>query len=78
MSGDNGGGPARIVEDTERRLTNRLRYIAVGVMLVMVVLLVIASIAGLHASEVMFATLISAILLLLGVATINKLPGLKS
>ena len=77
MAGDERGGPARSVEDIEQRLTNRLRYIAVGVMQVLVVLLVIASIAGLHASELMFGTLISAILLLLGVAGINKLPSLK-
>ena len=59
-------------------LERRLRYVAAGVMLVCVVVLVIASTIGVHVSEVMFGTLVSAILLLLGVAALNRLSGIRS
>lgn len=64
-------------------LERRLRVIAVGIMLLMVVLLVIVDTFGrllnpdFRVSELFFGTLVSAILMLLGIAGINRLPGLR-
>ena len=82
MAGDErGGDPA--IDVTEERLLSRLRRISVGVILLMVVLLVVVDtigrllVPGFHASELFFGTLVGALLMLLGIEGITKLPGLR-
>lgn len=67
---------------TEDRLLRRLRVIAGAVILLMIVLLVTADTLGrllvspdFHASELILGTLIGALLLLLGIEAVNRLPG---
>jgi hypothetical protein len=66
----------------EERLLRRLRVISGAVILVMIGLLVVVDTLGrllinpdFHASELFLGTLIGALLLLLGVEGINRLPG---
>ncbi len=68
----------------EERLLRRLRLIAIIVILAMIVLVVVGDTLGrlyidpnFHASEVALGTLIGALLLLLGIETVNRLPGVK-
>jgi hypothetical protein len=69
-------------DPVEERLLRRLRVISGAVILVMIGLLVLADTLGrllinpdFHASELFLGTLIGALLLLLGVEGINRLPG---
>lgn len=82
MAGDD---PNRAPDPTEDRLLRRLRVIAGIVILVMIVLLVTADTLGrllvspdFHASELILGTLIGALLLLLGIEAVNRLPGSRS
>ncbi len=82
MAGDEGqGSPQR--DPAEERLLRRLRLIAGSVILLMIVLLVVVDTLGrlfidptFRASELFLGTLIGALLLLLGVEGISRLPGL--
>ena len=77
---DGNDQPSRNTDPTEDRLLQRLRRITVGVMVLMVVLLVVSDTFGrlvdpaFHASELYFGTLVGAILVLLGVEGISRLP----
>ena len=79
------GDDIRVPRDpAEEKLLRRLRLIAGIVILVMIVLLVVADTLGrllispdFHASELILGTLIGALLLLLGIETVNRLPGTK-
>jgi hypothetical protein len=69
-------------DPAEERLLRRLRLIAGGVILVMIVLLVTVDTLGrlyvdpnFHASELFLGTLIGALLLLLGIEGVARLPG---
>lgn len=71
-------------DPAEERLLRRLRFIAGVVILVMIVLLVVVDTFGrlfispdFHASELFLGTLIGALLLLLGIEGLNRLPGAK-
>lgn len=68
----------------EDRLLRRLRLIAGVVFLVCIVLLVVVDTVGkvligpdFHASDLFLGTLIGALLLILGIETVNRLPGAK-
>ena len=81
MAGDERNAPR---DPAEERLLRRLRLLAGIVILVMIVLLVVADTLGrllispdFHASELILGTLIGALLLLLGIETVNRLPGTK-
>lgn len=72
-------------DPVEDRLLRKLRVIAGGVILTMVVLLVGADTLGrlfispdFHASELILGTLIGALMLLLGIEGLNRLPGTKN
>lgn len=78
MAGDE---PRRIKADTEEKLLRRLRVIAGAVILTMITMLVtVDTFARLfvdpsfHASELFLGTLIGALMLLLGVETVSRLP----
>lgn len=82
MAGDDRDGARP--DAAEERLLRRLRLIAGVVILLMIVLLVTADTLGrllvspdFHASELILGTLIGALLLLLGIETVNRLPGVK-
>lgn len=69
----------------EERLLRRLRLIAGGVILTMIVLIVVVDTLGrllidpsFHASELFLGTLIGALLLLLGIEGVSRLPGVKN
>lgn len=69
-------------DPAEERLLRRLRLIAGGVILTMIVLLVVVDTLGrllvdpgFHASELFLGTLIGALLLLLGIEGVSRLPG---
>ncbi len=71
-------------DPAEEKLLRRLRLIAVGVILVMIVLLVTVDTLGrlfidsqFHASELFLGTLVGAMIPLLGVVGITSLPGRK-
>lgn len=68
----------------EERLLRRLRLIAGSVILTMIVLIVTVDTLGrllvdptFHASELFLGTLIGALLLLLGIEGVARLPGVK-
>jgi hypothetical protein len=68
----------------EERLLRRLRLIAVSVILTMIVMLVVVDSLGrlfidprFHASELIFGTLVGAVIPLLGVVGVTSLPGRK-
>ena len=80
MTGDE--RPTR--DPAEERLLRRLRLIAGAVILTMIVLLVTVDTLGrllldptFHASELFLGTLIGALLLLLGIEGVSRLPGGK-
>ncbi len=69
-------------DPAEERLLRRLRLIAASVVLVMIVLLVTVDTLGrlfvdpnFHASELFLGTLIGALLLLLGIEGVSRLPS---
>lgn len=71
-------------DPAEERLLHRLRLIASGVILTMIVLVVSVDTLGrllldptFHASELFLGTLIGALMLLLGVEGVTRLPGRK-
>jgi len=73
-------GPPR--DPVEEKLLRRLRLIAGVVIIVMIVLLVTVDTLGrllidrnFHASEVIFGTLIGALILVLGIEGISRIPG---
>lgn len=78
-----GGDQGRLPPDpAEERLLRRLRLISGFVILAMIVLLATADTFGrllispdFHASELILGTLVGALLLLLGIETVNRLPG---
>lgn len=81
MAGDDRRPVAQ--RDTEEVLLRRLRLIAGAVILVMIVLLVVVDTLGrlyvdptFRASELFLGTLIGALLLLLGIEGVSRLPGL--
>lgn len=72
--------PHRGDQATEERLLRRLRLIAGGVILLMIVLLVSADTLGrlfispdFHASELILGSLLGALLLVLGIEGLNKI-----
>lgn len=72
-------------DPTEDRLLRRLRVIAGVVILTMIALLVVADNLGrlfidpnFRASELILGTLIGALLLLLGIEAVNRLPGTRT
>lgn len=81
MAGDETPGQHR--DPAEERLLRRLRLIAGGVILTMIVLIVVVDTLGrllvdpsFHASELFLGTLIGALLLLLGIEGVSRLPGI--
>lgn len=71
-------------DPAEERLLRRLRLIAIGVILSMIVLLVTVDTLGrlfvdpqFHASELFLGTLVGAMIPLLGVIGVTSLPGKK-
>lgn len=71
-------------DPAEERLLRRLRLIAIGVILTMIVLVVTVDTFGrlfidpaFHASELFLGTLIGAMTLLLGVEGVTRIPGKK-
>ena len=71
-------------DPAEERLLRRLRFIAVGVILTMIVLVVTVDTLGrllidpnFHASELFLGTLIGSMVALLGVEGVTRLPGRK-
>lgn len=74
------GGSNGHKDPIEEKLVRRFRLVAVSILLAMVVVYVFAQIfiTNFHASEVIFGTMISAILLLLGVSGLNWLTGKSS
>lgn len=81
MAGDDTPDATRA--PAEERLLRRLRLIAGGVILTMIVLLVVVDTLGrllinpeFHASELFLGTLIGALLLLLGVEGVSRLPSI--
>jgi len=69
-------------DPAEEKLLRRLRLIAGGVILTMIVLIVVVDTLGrllvdpaFHASELFLGTLIGALLLLLGIEGVSRLPG---
>jgi hypothetical protein len=80
MAGDDRETPR---DPAEERLLRRLRLIAGGVILTMIALLVMVDTLGrlfvdpsFHASELILGTLIGALLLLLGIEGVSRIPGL--
>lgn len=72
-------------DPAEERLLRRLRIITGVVILTMIVLLVIADTLGrllvspdFHASELILGTLVGALMLLLGIEGLTRLPGTKN
>lgn len=70
-------------DPVEERLLRRLRVISGAVILVMIGLLVVVDTLGrllinpdFHASELFLGTLIGALLLLLGIEGVSRLPGI--
>lgn len=68
----------------EDRLLQRLRLVAGVVFLVCIVLLVLVDTIGkvligpdFHASDLFLGTLIGALLLIVGIETVNRLPGVR-
>lgn len=81
MAGDD---TPRQHDPAEERLLRRLRLIAIGVILTMIVLLVTVDTLGrlfidpqFHASELFLGTLVGAMIPLLGVVGVTSLPGRK-
>lgn len=79
-----GGNEEPHKDRTEERLQRRFRLVAVGVLLAMLVLEVVVDLFGrllinpeFRISEVLFGTMLSAILLLLGVAGLERITGRK-
>lgn len=71
-------------DPAEERLLRKLRLLASGVVLLMIVMIVSVDTLGrllldpnFHASELFLGTLIGALLLLLGVEGVTRLPGKK-
>lgn len=71
-------------DPAEEKLLRRLRLIAIGVILTMIVLLVTVDTLGrlfvdpqFHASELFLGTLVGAMIPLLGVIGVTSLPGKK-
>ena len=80
MAGDEHGTRR---DPAEERLLRRLRLIAGGVILTMIALLVMVDTLGrlfidpnFHASELILGTLIGALLLLLGIEGVSRIPGI--
>lgn len=80
MAGDDRETPR---DPAEERLLRRLRLIAGGVILIMIALLVMVDTLGrlfvdpnFHASELILGTLIGALLLLLGIEGVSRIPGI--
>lgn len=80
MTGHDRKSPTPSDQATEDRLLRRLRLIAGGVILLMIVLLVSADTLGrlfispdFHSSELILGTLIGALLLILGIEGLNKI-----
>jgi hypothetical protein len=70
-------------DPTEERLLRRLRFVSGFVILAMIVLLIVVDTLGrlfvdpnFHIDELALGTLIGALLLLLGIEGINRLPGI--
>lgn len=81
MAGDERPNQPPSAED---RLLRRLRIIAGVVFLACIVLLVVVDTIGkvvigpdFHASDLFLGTLIGALLLILGIETVNRLPGVR-
>jgi hypothetical protein len=81
MAGDDRNGSSR--DPVEERLLRRLRIVAGVVILLMIVVLVLVDSLGrlfvnpdFHIDELALGTLIGALLLLLGIEGINRLPML--
>lgn len=71
-------------DPAEEKLLRRLRLIAGSVIIVLIILLVVADTLGrllvsreFHASELILGTLIAALMVLLGIEGLNRLPGGK-
>lgn len=74
--------PNQLGPTTEERLLRRLRLIAGAVIIVMIILLVSADTLGrlfidpnFHSSELILGTLVGALMLVLGIEAVNRLPG---
>jgi uncharacterized sodium:solute symporter family permease YidK len=86
MAGNGGGGNGEGTKPdlVEERLRRRLRIVAAAVILVMVILIPLVDTFGrlfldptFRASELLYGTLMGALLLLLGLEGISLLPGLS-
>jgi hypothetical protein len=81
MAGSN-RRPGSTGPTTEERLLRQLRIISGAVMLALLVLLVVADTLGrllvdsnFHASELLVGSLLGALMLVLGIEVVNRLPG---